>query len=74
MCLIGVGLQSINIFCSLMDLDQGLATNVYYALKTSTNKAIFDIVILKTILKEKEKNTKAENEPSHLTVSGENME
>jgi len=43
-------------------------------LKTSTSKAIFDIVILKTILKEKEKNTKAGNEPSHLTVSGENME
>ncbi|XP_032682124.1 uncharacterized protein LOC116849269 [Odontomachus brunneus] len=73
MRLIGVGLQGINTFCGLMDLGQGLATNVYYACLENiwtASKAVFDTVILKAASEEKEKNTEAENESLGLTVSG----
>ncbi|EZA47227.1 hypothetical protein X777_16489 [Ooceraea biroi] len=73
MRVLGVGLQGINIFCGLMDLGQGLSTNIYYSCLANVwiaAKAVFEIVIRKAASEEKEKNAEAGNEPSHLSVSG----
>lgn len=73
MRILGLGLQSINTFCSLMELSSGFANGTYYAFITnllSASKSTFESIQRKAIVEERQKNVEAGNEETHLTVSG----
>lgn len=72
MRILGIGLSGLNIFCGLMDLCNGFTTRMYCAAMDNiytAAQAVHDLSI-KNAAKEIEENTKAGNEPLHLTVSG----
>lgn len=56
MRLIGVGIQSIRIFCRFMDMGRGLNCNLYYKIIESIDKcvsAVYDLVISKAVREER---------------------
>jgi hypothetical protein len=75
MRLLGVGREGINIFCSIMDMCQGLTIGTYYScldnLYTAAS-AVYNRIIAKAV--EEEKKLILESDPlanpNHLTVSG----
>lgn len=75
MRLLGVGREEINIFCSVMDICQGLCISTYYSCLEnlhSATSAIYDQVISKAVKEEQELQSESEphENPKHLTVSG----
>jgi len=73
MRLIGVGLQSINVFCGYMELGKRFNINLYYNIIKSTSEsvnAVYNIVIRKAVREEKELNAKAGFPENKLSVSG----
>lgn len=75
MRLLGVGREGINIFCSIMDISQGLCISTYYnALENlhSAASAIYDLLISKAVKEEQELQSESEphSNPEHLTLSG----
>lgn len=73
MRILGLGLRSINTFCSLMELSAGFANNTYYAFITNlleASKSTFDAIQRKAIAEERQKNVEAGYEETHLSVSG----
>lgn len=71
MQMLGLGLHSINIFCSLMELSAGFANNTYYTfLDNLLNAARSTFIQCKAVAEEKEQNMKAGNTETHLSVSG----
>lgn len=73
MRILGLGLQSINIFCSLMELSTGFGHSAYYTFVGNLHeaaKSTFDIVRRKAVSEEKQKNVQVGNEETHLSVSG----
>ncbi|KYN12276.1 hypothetical protein ALC57_15556 [Trachymyrmex cornetzi] len=72
MRMLGLGLHSINIFCSLMELSAGFANGTYYTFldKLNAARSTFEIIQRKAVAEEKEQNVKAGNTKTHLSVSG----
>lgn len=75
MRLIGVGREGINIFCSIMDIGQGLAIGTYYSCLNNLHiaaSAVYNRVISKAVEEEKELLLASDPEanPTHFTVSG----
>ncbi|XP_067213596.1 uncharacterized protein [Linepithema humile] len=73
MRILGLGLRSINTFCSLMELSSGFANGTYYAFITNlleAAKSTFEVIQRKAIAEERQKNAEAGNEETHLSVSG----
>ncbi|XP_076545772.1 uncharacterized protein LOC143305567 [Osmia lignaria lignaria] len=75
MRLLGVGREGINIFCSMMDICQGLAINTYYSCLENlqiASRAVYEHIISKAVAEEKELTEASEpnTDPTHLTVSG----
>ncbi|XP_070528568.1 uncharacterized protein [Cardiocondyla obscurior] len=71
--LLDVGLEGLNLFCGLMDICQGMATNTYYACLENiyvASSAIYNCILQQAVEEEKEKNENAGNIATHLTVSG----
>ncbi|XP_026828856.1 uncharacterized protein LOC113562728, partial [Ooceraea biroi] len=69
----GVGREGLNLFCSLMDICQGIAANTYYACLENiyvAASAVYSCILKEAIEEEKEKNKEAGNIETHLTVSG----
>ncbi|GIY05118.1 uncharacterized protein CDAR_120911 [Caerostris darwini] len=75
MRLLGVGREGINIFCSIMDICQGLTIRTYYScldnLHTAAS-AVYDQIISRAVREEKELLLESDPQanPNHLTVSG----
>ena len=75
MRLLGVGREGINIFCSVMDICQGLATNTYYSCLDnlhSAASAVYNQIIAKAVQEEKEliAASDPDADPTRITVSG----
>ncbi|KYQ55981.1 hypothetical protein ALC60_05095 [Trachymyrmex zeteki] len=71
MQMLGLGLHSINIFCSLMELSAGFANNTYYTfLDNLLNAARSTFIQCKAVAEEKEQNMKAGNTETHLKAEG----
>lgn len=75
MRLIGVGREGINIFCSIMDIGQGLAIGTYYSCLDNLHlaaSAVYDMIISKAAKEEKELILASDPnaDPTHFTVSG----
>lgn len=73
MRLVGVGLNGINLFCSLMDICSGLSTNAYYGALNNISialKAVYDRVVDLAAKEEKQKNVEVGNPELQLIVSG----
>ena len=75
MRLLGVGREGINIFCSVMDICQGLATNTYYSCLDnlhSAASAVYNQIIAKAVQEEKELIAASDPDavPTRITVSG----
>ena len=71
--LLGLGLHSANVFCSLMELSAGFCNKTFYAFVENLHtaaKCLFEIVQKKAVNEEKEKNAAAGNVENHLSVSG----
>lgn len=72
MRLLGVGLHGVNLFCALMNMSHGFSNKAYYTFLENLHcaaKSVFELVQQKAVKEEIEKNTKAENESSHLSIS-----
>lgn len=72
MRLLGVSLQGLNLFCSLMDLCNGFKQDVYNIVLENiycAAKSVFHVVQQRAVKEEIIKNTEIENEPTHITVS-----
>lgn len=75
MRLLGVGREGINIFCSIMDICQGLTIGTYYSCLDNLYVAasvVYDLIISKAVKEEKELILESDPtaNPTHLTVSG----
>ncbi|XP_076681426.1 uncharacterized protein LOC143375815 [Andrena cerasifolii] len=73
MRLLGVGLQRLNLFCSMMDICHGLSNAAYYAVLQTLHcgaKSVFELVRDEACKEEIRRNTEEGNEPLHLSVSG----
>lgn len=70
---LGVGIQGLKTFLSLMDISCSFSTNLYYAVNSKIHKAskiCFDVVTKKAVKEEIDMNKEAGNEAKILTVSG----
>jgi len=73
MRLLGVGLNGLNTFVSLMDLSKSMSKNMYYAAVDNifiSVSSVFNEIIQKAGREENEKNTENGKEKNKLTVSG----
>jgi hypothetical protein len=73
MRLLGLGMHSINTFCSLMELSGGFGKSTYYAFITNlveASKSTFEMIQRKAVDEEKNLNANAGNVETHLSVSG----
>jgi len=73
MKLLGVGRESINIFCGIMDLGHGLSRTAYANIVQhvyASSKKMFDICCKNAIQEEMKQNEKEERPILNLTVSG----
>jgi len=73
MRLLGLGMHSINTFCSLMELSDGFGKSTYYAFITNlveASKSTFEMIQRKAVDEEKNLNANAGNVETHLSVSG----
>lgn len=73
MRLLGVDREGLNLFCGLMDIGQGIASNTYYACLENiyqTAFAVYDYILKKAVAEEKQMNEEAGNIAINLTVSG----
>jgi len=71
--ILGIGLSGLNVLCGLMDLCNGFTTSMYYTAMDNiytAAQAVHDISLKNAAKEEIDENTKAGNEPLHLTVSG----
>lgn len=70
--LLGVRREGLNLFCSLMDISQGIAANTYYACLENiyvATSAVYSCILKQAVEDEKKKNEEAGNVATHLTVS-----
>ena len=70
---LGCGLESLRIFCSLLDIRHSFSHKIYYNFLDKllvASKTVFEMVQRKAVREEIEANSAAGNEPTHLTVSG----
>lgn len=61
MRLLGVGLQGLNLFCSIMDISKGLSKNTYERVIQhihEATKTVYDAMCLRVVKQEKEDNEK----------------
>ncbi|EZA52865.1 hypothetical protein X777_07984 [Ooceraea biroi] len=73
MRLLGVGRESINSFCGLMDIAQGMSISAYDKIVDhihSVANTVFDVLCQKAVNEEKEQNIKNERPATTLKVSG----
>lgn len=75
MRLLGVGREGINIFCSMMDICQGLSITMYYLCMEHLHKAassVYESLISQAVEEEKDltKENEPHGDPTYLTVSG----
>jgi len=73
MRILGLGLQSTNIFCSLMELSTGFSNTTYYAFLKNllvAAKSTFNDIQRRAIDEEKQMNANEGNVETHLSVSG----
>lgn len=70
---LGLGQNSLDVFCSIMDISHSFSLNIYYSFLSNVltaTKSLFEVLQKKATKEEIEENTKAGNNPLHLTVSG----
>ncbi|XP_074107057.1 uncharacterized protein LOC141532561 [Cotesia typhae] len=75
MRLLGVGREGLNIFCSIMDICQGISISTYYACVKNIHVAastVYDFIISKAVNEEKELISAfdSNDSPTDFTVSG----
>ena len=73
MRLLGVGREGLNLFCGLMDIGQGIASNTYYACLENiydAASAVYNIILEKAVAEEKQVNEEAGHIAMNLTLSG----
>lgn len=73
MRLLGVGLQGLNLFLSIMDISKGLSINTYERVIQHIHEAaktIFDAMCLRVVEEERKENEKKERLINNFTVSG----
>ncbi|XP_025074793.1 uncharacterized protein LOC112552839 [Pogonomyrmex barbatus] len=72
MRILGIGLSGLNIFCGLMNLCNGFTTRMYYTAMDNiyiAAQTVHDLSLKNAAKEEIDENTKAGNEPLHLSVS-----
>lgn len=70
---LGCGLESVRIFCSLLDIKNSFSNKIYYNFLDKlhvASKTVFEMVQRKAVREEIEANSAAGNEPTHLSISG----